>query len=48
LPQVKEVARDLENAGEDVTELLDAINELESLIDHGPGRTGRSVATAES
>lgn len=42
------VARDLENAGEDVSELLEAIDELESLISPGRLRDSRVPATAES
>jgi hypothetical protein len=48
IPDVRNVARDLENVGEDVTELLQAIDELESLVDRGRLRESRSAVTAES
>ena len=47
LEDVRGIARDLENAGEDVSELVDAINELEDLVNAGPGRT-RHTAKAEA
>ena len=36
IPNVRDVARDLENAGEDVKDLLAAIDELETLLEEGP------------
>ncbi len=48
LEDVKGIARDLENAGEDVGELVDAINELEALVNTGPGRTRHDAAKAEA
>jgi len=36
IPNVRAVARDLENAGEDVQDLLAAIAELEALLEAGP------------
>ncbi|MGI0149944.1 MAG: hypothetical protein ACREDF_10505 [Thermoplasmata archaeon] len=49
IPNVREVARDLENAGEDVRDLLAAIDELEALLQEGPAKPrGQSQATAET
>ena len=36
---VRAIAKDLENAGEDVSELVDAINDLEAVV-----RSGSAVA----
>ena len=36
IPNVREIARDLENAGEDVSDLIAAIEELEELLGDGP------------
>ena len=36
IPNVREIARDLENAGEDVRDLIAAIEELEDLLREGP------------
>jgi hypothetical protein len=41
LEDVRTIARDLENAGEDVSDLVDAINELETLVQED-GTRGRS------
>ncbi len=48
LEDVRGIARDLENAGEDVSELVDAINELEALVSTGPGRSRHEAAKAEA
>jgi hypothetical protein len=40
IPTVREIARDLENAGEDVRDLVEAIDELEMILRDGPKRTG--------
>ncbi len=47
IPNVREVARDLENAGEDVHDLMTAIDELESLV-RGPRTKPRKRAVAKS
>lgn len=36
IPNVREVAQDLEDAGEDVRDLVKAIDELEALLDERP------------
>lgn len=42
IPNVREIARDLENAGEDVRDLVKAIGELEALLKEGtPARQAR-------
>jgi len=42
IPNVREIARDLENAGEDVRDLVKAIDELEGLVRKGaPTRSAR-------
>jgi len=49
IPNVREIAKDLENAGEDVHDLLAAIDELEAILKEGPAKsTGRSAAKAEA
>ncbi len=48
LEDVRGIARDLENAGEDVSELVDAINELEELVHAGPGRSRHEAEKAEA
>lgn len=49
IPNVREIARDLENAGEDVEDLLAAIDELEALLREGPEKpTDRTPAKAEA
>lgn len=48
LEDVRGIARDLENAGEDVSELVDAINELEALVNTGPTRSRHEAAKAEA
>ncbi len=48
LEDVRGVARELENAGEDIGELVDAINELEALVNAGPSRSKRETAKAEA
>ena len=40
IPTVREIARDLENAGEDVRDLIEAIDELERILREGPRRNG--------
>ena len=47
IPNVREVARDLENAGEDVHDLVAAIDELESLV-RGARTKPRKRAVAKS
>ena len=48
LQDVRGIARDLENAGEDVSELVDAIDELEALVNVGPSRTRHEAPKAEA
>lgn len=48
LEDVRGVARELENAGEDVSELVGAINELEALVNAGPAHGRREPAKAEA
>lgn len=48
LEDVRGIARELENAGEDVSELVDAINELEDLVNAGPSRSRHASAKAEA
>jgi hypothetical protein len=48
LEDVKGIAHDLENAGEDVSELVDAINELEALVKPGPGHSRPAAEKAEA
>lgn len=43
LRDARTIATDLENAGEDVEDLLDAIGDLEALVREKPGR-GRKKA----
>lgn len=38
IPNAREIARDLENSGEDVRDLLAAIDELEAILQEGPRR----------
>ena len=38
IPNLREIAIDLENTGEDVGDLLEAIDELEALVKAGPGK----------
>src|SRR5436853_7603109 len=40
IPTVREIARDLENGGEDVRDLIEAIDELEMILRDGPRRNG--------
>jgi hypothetical protein len=40
IPNVRAIARDLENAGEDVRDLVAAIDELEAILRDGPRRNG--------
>jgi len=44
IPSVKAIARDLENAGEDVRDLLAAIDDLERLLRNGPATKRRPHA----
>ena len=47
IPNLREIATDLENTGEDVGDLVEAINELETLVKSGPaGRNVRGKAEA--
>jgi hypothetical protein len=49
IPNVREIARDLEDAGEDVTDLFEAIDELEALLREGPRRAPpKATSTAEA
>ena len=49
LQDVRNIARDLANAGEDVSELVDAINDLEATIRPDPVKSAhREAATAEA
>ena len=48
LEDVRGVARELENAGEDVSELVGAINELEALVNAGPTHARHETAKAEA
>ena len=49
IPNVREIARDLENAGEDVHDLVAAIDELEAILKGGPSTpTARPPARAEA
>lgn len=44
LQDVRGIAKDLENAGEDIHELLGAIDELEALLQEEPARGSRGTA----
>ncbi len=48
IQDVRGIAKDLENAGEDVSELVEAINDLEALVNEptGPGHRPRVKAEA--
>ena len=46
IEDVREIAQDLENAGEDVGELLEALDELETAVSDAPSRRGRAKAQA--
>ncbi len=48
LAEVRGIARDLENAGEDVSELVDAINELDALVNESTNRVRHEAAKAEA
>ncbi len=48
LTDVRNIARDLENAGEDVSDLVEAINELDALVNASTTRSSRSAAKAEA
>lgn len=48
LADVRGIARDLENAGEDVSELVDAINELDALVNESTNRLRHETAKAEA
>jgi hypothetical protein len=48
LADVRGIARDLENAGEDVSELVDAINELDALVNESTNRMRHEAAKAEA
>jgi hypothetical protein len=49
IPNVREIAKNLEAAGEDVTDLREAIDELEAILRDGPERVpARSSAKAEA
>ncbi len=40
IPNVRAIAKDLENAGEDVRDLVAAIDELETILRDGPRKDG--------
>jgi len=40
IPNVRAIAKDLENAGEDVHDLVAAIDELEAILKDGPRKDG--------
>jgi hypothetical protein len=44
IPQVREIAANLENAGEDVNDLLDAIDKLEAILRNAPGPAPRKAS----
>jgi hypothetical protein len=49
LADVRSIAHDLENQGEDVSDLIDAINELDAIVNTDPTRTAhRGTAKAEA
>lgn len=48
LVDVRGIARDLENAGEDVSELVDAINELDAIVNESTTRLRRESTKAEA
>lgn len=49
LADVRSIAHDLENQGEDVSDLIDAINELDAIVNTDPTRTAhRRTAKAEA
>lgn len=49
IQDVRGIAKDLENAGEDVSSLVEAINELEEIVNADPTKaTRRSAAKAEA
>lgn len=48
LTDVRGIARDLENAGEDVSELVEAINELDALVNESTIAPRRGTAKAEA
>lgn len=48
IEDVRGIARDLENAGEDVSELVDAINELDAIVNESTNRMRHDAARAEA
>ena len=48
IPHAREIARELEDAGEDVHDLLAAIDELEALVEEGPARNAKRAEKAEA
>ncbi len=48
LADVRTIARELENAGEDASELVDAINELDALVNQSTTRMRREAGKAEA
>ncbi len=48
LKDVRGIARDLENAGEDVSDLVDAINELDALVNQSVTWKRHETAKAEA
>ncbi len=48
IKEVRGIARDLENAGEDVRELIDAINELDAVVNESTARMRREPVPSEA
>lgn len=48
LREVRGIARDLENAGEDVSDLVDAINELDAIVNESTARLRQGAEKAEA
>jgi hypothetical protein len=48
LVEVRGIVRDLENSGEDVSELVEAINELDALVNESTSQLRRGSAKAEA
>ncbi|TLZ72661.1 MAG: hypothetical protein E6K06_04285 [Methanobacteriota archaeon] len=48
IPHAREIAKELEDAGEDVHDLLAAIDELEALVQEGPAGNAKRAGKAEA
>ena len=48
IPHAREIAKELEDAGEDVHDLLAAIDELEALVHEGLVRNAKRAGKAEA